>query len=383
MKCIIYHLALYVSLLAFLPQTAEADEIPNKASTSPTSLQLAVVGLSHDHVHGILRRAQQGTVELIAIVEEDDQLVDRMQKRYGFSGDIVYRDLADMLVVVKPDAVAAFNMISQHVDVVEQCAPLGIHVMVEKPLAANLEQARQMVHLAEKHGIHLLTNYETTWYASNSEAERISSAGRLGTLRKIIFKTGHKGPREIGCSEDFLSWLTDPVLNGGGALTDFGCYGANLTTWLMQGQPPEKVFCETQQLKPDVYPKVDDEATIVLSYAGSQVIIQASWNWTFGRKDMEMYGNQGYLICKNDTDMLLQQSEEKEANWVEAPPLPGPWSDPFRYLAEVINGTETAKPFSPSSLENNAIVMQILEAAKVSAKSGESIDFKEFVRSRW
>ncbi len=345
-------------------------------------LRLAVVGLSHDHVNGILRRAQKGTVQLVAIVEKDRILVDRMQQRYGFSSDIVYSELDDMLASAQPEAVAAFNMICQHIDVVEHCAPLGIHVMVEKPLAANLQQAERMMFLAEKHRIHLLTNYETTWYPSNALAQQIIRSGQLGTLRKIIFKTGHKGPREIGCSADFLTWLTDPVLNGGGALTDFGCYGANLATWLMRGQSPDKVFCITQQMKPDIYPKVEDEATIILTYTGTQVIIQASWNWTYNRKDMEVYGDQGYLICKNASDMLIKQVDAKEAVWTKAPPLSASTNDPFRYLQHVVLGKKGMGNFSPSSLENNMVVMQILEAAKISADSGEAVDFKRFNKGK-
>jgi predicted dehydrogenase len=65
---------------------------------------------------------------------------------------------------------------------------------------------------------------------------------------------------------EFLQWLTDPVLNGGGALTDFGCYGADLATWFMNGETPLTVTAVTQQIKPDLYPKVDDEATIILAY---------------------------------------------------------------------------------------------------------------------
>ena len=79
-----------------------------------------------------------------------------------------------------------------------------------------------------------------------------------------MFHHGHRGPQEIGCSQEFLSWLTDPVLNGGGALNDFGCYGADLATWFMDGQAPQSVFAITQQIKPDVYPKVEDDATIVV-----------------------------------------------------------------------------------------------------------------------
>ena len=86
--------------------------------------------------------------------------------------------------------------------------------------------------------IYLLTNYETTWYNSNQQLYEMVTRleSQFGQIRKMTVHDGHGGPREIGCSPDFLNWLTDPVKNGGGALMDFGCYGANLMVWLMNGK---------------------------------------------------------------------------------------------------------------------------------------------------
>ena len=89
----------------------------------------------------------------------------------------------------KPQGVAAFNSIYGHLEVVRLCAPLGIHVMVEKPLAVSLAHAQEMETLAKKHKIHLLTNYETTWYGSNLDAMKELPA--LGKIRKIVVHDGH------------------------------------------------------------------------------------------------------------------------------------------------------------------------------------------------
>ena len=60
------------------------------------------------------------------------------------------------------------------------------------------------------------------------------SSRRSAPIRKIVAHDGHQGPKEIDVQPEFLDWLTDPVKNGAGALFDFGCYGANLMTWLME-----------------------------------------------------------------------------------------------------------------------------------------------------
>ena len=207
-------------------------------SQTKKPLRIAVAGLTHTHVHWILGREDIGDIEIVGISEANKALAKRYVDRHGLDISIVYDDLKTMLAKTKPEAVAAFGSIYEHLEVVEICAPLGIHVMVEKPLAVNLEQAEKMVALASEHNIHLLTNYETSWYGSNYAAYAQLHDGLVGDLRRLIFYTGHPGPIEIGCNEEFVEWLIDPELNGGGALTDFGCYGANLATWLMEGEEP-------------------------------------------------------------------------------------------------------------------------------------------------
>ena len=272
------------------------------------------------------------------------------------------------------DAVTAFNTIYDHLKVVQFCAPKGIHVMVEKPLAVSLEHAREMERLANEHGIHLLTNYETSWYGSNYEAFRlVHNEGAIGDIRRIVFNTGHPGPIEIGCNEEFLEWLTDPMLNGGGALTDFGCYGANLATWLMNGQTPETVSCITKQIKPDLYPEVEDEAAITLSYPDALVQINASWNWSHNRKDMTVYGVHGYVNCLNGSAIIVMESEETGASAENAPDLPRGIDDPFALMHAVIKEGYSLPDMDPSSIENNMIVMQILEAAKKSARQNRVV----------
>ncbi len=337
-------------------------------------LRVGVAGLVHTHVHWILGREDTGEIEIVGIAEPNRELAERYAQQYGFSMDIVFPTVEAMLDATSPEAVTAFNTIFGHLEVVEKCAPRGIHVMVEKPLAISLDHARKMKELAEQHGIELLTNYETTWYGSSHEAYRLAvTEGALGPVRKIVVHDGHEGPMEIGVNAEFLEWLTDPEFNGAGALFDFGCYGANLTTWLMEGRRPEKVLAVTQQIKPSIYPEVDDEATIILTYPGAQSIIQASWNWPFSRKDMEVYGKTGYAIAKDGNRMEVRLNGQEQPTRHLAPDRPSPVNDPFAMLAAIVQGRLVLPPYALSSLENNMIVMEILEAARTSAETGQTV----------
>jgi predicted dehydrogenase len=234
-----------------------------------------------------------------------------------------------------------------------------------------------MSELAEKHGIMVLTNYETSWYPSNYQGYEMIAAGELGQLRKIIVYDGHKGPKEINVNPEFLEWLTDPVLNGGGAVTDFGCYGADLITWILKGEKPLSVFAELKQYKPDVYPKVDDDATILLSYPGMEGVIHASWNWPFNRKDMHVYGTSGYVFVDDSETIRYRLDENSKEIFKKVAPGKAPFNDPFTFFAAAIKGEVVVGPTDLSALELNRTVVEILEAAIESSKTGKKVDLSK------
>jgi predicted dehydrogenase len=323
-------------------------------------------------VHGILGR--QGTdIRIVGIAEPNRELAVRYARRYALDEALLFGSLEEMLARASPEAVAAFGPTDEHRAVVEACAPRGIHVMVEKPLAFDAGEALAMQALAERHRVHLLTNLETTWYPSVHAARALVREGALGEIRKVVVHDGHRGPKEIGVEPEFLSWLTDPVRNGGGALTDFGCYGANLMTFLMDGEAPLAVTAVTQQVKPAVYPRVDDEATIVLAYPRAQAILQASWNWPVNRKDMEVYGERGYALAPDRGTLRLRREEKAPEESPSPRALPPPLDDPFAYLAAVVRGEVVVAPADLSALANNVTVARILDAARESARTGRTV----------
>jgi len=342
------------------------------AETNQPPVRLAIIGLVHSHAGGFLPRVLKSReVQLVGIVEPNQKLVAKNAARYHLNTNLFFSSLTDLFAKTNVDAVATFTSTFDHRRVVEECASRGVHVMVEKPLAVNLEHAKAIAAAAKQGGIQVLVNYETTWYAANQAAYAMVQQNDIGELRKVVVHDGHTGPKERGNFPEFLEWLTDPVLNGGGALMDFGCYGADLMTWLMKGQRPTSVVAVTQQIKPDVYPKVEDEATIVLTYLRAQAIIQASWNWPFSRKDMEIYGQTGQILIPQPDLMRVRKGATPE-NEITPAPLQGADADPLAYLIAVVRGE--IKPSGLSSLDVNLIVMEILDAARQSAATGKRVD---------
>jgi predicted dehydrogenase len=133
----------------------------------------------------------------------------------------------------------------------------------------------------------------------------------------------------------------------------------------MDNQRPLSVLAITQQFKPDIYAKVDDEATILLEYPKAQGIIQASWNWPFDRKDFEVYAERGQAVGSRNA-LRVRVGQEQEHPVTPEPRTPDE-QDSVSHLLAVVRGFR--KPNALSSLENNLVVTEILEAARTSART--------------
>jgi predicted dehydrogenase len=374
-------ISLIISLLAtVLGAISAQDSAPSPRTQLPSytggaaqPLRVAVVGLEHGHVEGFLSAlGQHPDVQLVGIADADSDLIAKYKRKYSLADSLFFKSEANMIEVRRPDAVLVYTSIAQHRPAIDVAAQYGVSVMVEKPLAVSYEDALHIRDVARKFHIHVLTNYETTWYASNRAAYDQLQNGQLGQLRKLVVHDGHQGPKEIGVPPEFLNWLTDPAQNGAGALFDFGCYGVDLATWLMHGEMPESVTAVLNHDKPDEYRAVDDDATVILQYAHAQAVIMASWNWPFGRKDMEVYGAKGYVITVESNGLRVRHEYDRSEHGESAPGLPSDQRDSLSYLAKVIKGGLDPRE-DLTSLETNVKVMQILDAAKQSARTGQAV----------
>ncbi len=347
---------------------------PCGAQQSPGGrLSVAIVGLVHGHVQGWFQGlASRPDIELVGVAEPDSALLARYATLYHLPSSILFSSEEQMLAHAQPQAVLVYTSIADHRAAIVEAARHHIASMVEKPLSTTLADALLIQKASLENHVPVLVNYETTWYASNTAAANLLWSGKIGELRKLVVHDGHEGPKEISVGPEFLRWLTDPEQNGAGALFDFGCYGVDLATWLMHGEAPLTVTAITQQIKPAVYPKVDDEGTIVLTYPHAQAIIQGSWNWPFSRKDMEVYGAKGYVDTVALDGLRMRLPGETEEHTVTAPALAPPQDTALHYLAAVLSGQIVPKG-DLSSLDTNVTVMRILDAARASAKSGRTI----------
>lgn len=359
-------LALFASAIATTSAAAQPPEVK--------PLRIAIAGLNHGHVWGFLKNAQSrpADVVIVAVWDPDAALLAKCASSNHLGNDRLFTSLDNMLDTAKPEAVATFTDTFSHVKVVAACAPRHIPVMMEKPLAVDMNQAHAIQQASERYRTPVIVNYETTWYRSHGEMWNLLHERKAaGEIRKMVAMDGHQGPQEIGVQPEFFAWLSDPVKNGAGALFDFGCYGANLMTWMMDNQRPLKVTALTQTDKPAIYLHVDDEATVLLEYPKAQGIIQASWNWPVGRKDFEVYGATGYAIATGGNNLRVRLAGAQAEETHTLPELKPQEADSISYLIGIARGK--FEPGGLSSLENNMIVIEILDAARESARTGRTI----------
>jgi glucose-fructose oxidoreductase len=339
-------------------------------------VRVAIVGLEHGHVTGFLHAfPQQNDAELVGIVDPNADLRAKYEQQYHLDHALFYPTIDALLAEKHPQALLVYTSIGEHRRIIEQAAAHHLDVMVEKPLTLSLDDALAIRKAARTAHTHVLVNYETTWYSSNRAIYSLVQEGRLGDVRKIVVHDGHQGPQEIGVQPEFLSWLTDPAQNGAGALYDFGCYGADLATWLLHGASPISVTAVAQTDKPQIYPRVDDDATVILRYPSAQVVLMPSWDWTFSRKDMEVYGTKAYAFALDPNHIVERMSESSPPVSLTAAPLPAPEDTSLHYLAAVERGT-LDPDHDLTSLDTNMVVMQILDAARESVRTGKTVTLR-------
>lgn len=364
-------------LLCFLIALVGCSQL----AAAATPLRVGIVGLTHDHVRSFLGGGAlvpagailtRPDVQLVGIVEADQKLFDAYAARYHLSPSLHFRSIAEMAAKAHPQAVLIFTPPSEHRRIVEECAQLGLSVMMEKPLAFTYADALAMERAATAHHIHVLVDYQTTWEPGNTTAMRMLSAGELGPLLRVVARDGHPGPKAIGVGPEFLNWLRDPAKDGDGALTDFGCYGPDMVTAMLNGEAPLSVYAVTKKLQPDVYPLVDDDAEIILNYPTAVAVIEASWDWPVSLKQMDVYGRTGYAKALDPQHMEIQKQHDRESRLTTGTPPSAPYDDPLHYLAAVMRG-QVQEGASPSSLRTNVVVAEILDAAWQSARTGKAV----------
>lgn len=359
---------------AFLISSSMA---PVALAAQAQPLKIAVAGMAHAHVWLHLgTMLAGGPVTLAGLADNAPERLNRAKRtgtipqstrtRPGVPEALIFSDYRKMIDKTRPDIVWAFTETNRHIEVVEYCAPRGIHVIVEKPLAATYQEALAIRRLALEHRIHVMTNYGSIWSPAQYAVKAAVEAGAVGQVFRLRALAGHGGPGDPRKSS-FAAWLADPVQNGGGALMDFGCYSVLWSLWL-KGRP-ESVYAAANHIKPDVYPKVEDNATIILNYKDGVAILEASWALPpRPASGNEVFGTAGSIVMGRTIELRKSGAQPEE---ITVPPLPPERSEPVAYLVHKIRSKEPLDGMA--ALDINVAVNEVLEAAKMSIMTTRAV----------
>ncbi|MGA3187883.1 MAG: Gfo/Idh/MocA family oxidoreductase [Bryobacteraceae bacterium] len=335
--------------------------------------KIAVIGLLHSHVWSQLPNMVKGeVVTLVGVAEEHPELVAEAKKA-GVADNLIFSDYNKMLDEVKPDFVWAFVENNRHLEIVKACAGRKISVIFEKPLASTAKDAMEIREIAAKSGIYVMTNYQMAWWASNYTARKIAETNGLGKVYRLRGVVGHGGPGSEGARNSFFfEWLTDPVKNGAGALMDFGCYNALWSLWYMG--MPETVYARADHIQSERFPKVEDNATMVLGYKDGSGVFEGSWDLPRSFQDLEVFGRTASMTMVNNKVEVRKSGRGATYESVPIDPLPKERASPLAYMANAVQTHQA--PEGLVGLDINVQVVQIIDAAKQSIKTGKAVTLK-------
>ena len=329
--------------------------------------KVGFIGLRHGHAWRQLSEISDiDEADFVGVAESIPGLVEaakEIQPNARYAAD--YRAFVKE---TRPEIVWAFVENNRHLEIVEFLAPLGIHVIFEKPLAGSYSDALGIRELATRHGISVMTNYQMAWWAANHQLRRMASDGSIGKVWRLHGVVGNSGPAPRDLRRKvFFDWLTDPDANGAGALVDFGIYSATWAVWHLG--LPQQVYATVSHLQPDRFPKVEDNAVFVLTYPEAVGIFEASWDLPRGFQHLEVFGHDGSLSLARDS--LTMQARRGAATPVESVALAPSDRHPVRYMIDRVTSRQPLEHIV--ALDLNVDAVQILEAAKISASEQRAV----------
>ena len=362
---------------------------------SGKSYRVGVIGFAHMHVNELVDRfIATGRAEIVACADTEPRTPStiaiegsrraNMQRTLAApGGPRAYQDYRELLSAEKLDIAILCPENSRHAEVVEAAAKHGVHVVTEKPMAGRLDDALRMKAAAEKAGVALAVNWPITWSPAVRRLKQLLDAGVIGDVWELKWRNGeslgplahgsvHPGATvvsgEISDAERGREWWHQ-VEAGGGAMLDYCCYGACLTSWLLP-DPPDTVQCLAANLMSG-FGDVDDNGAMLLSFPKAMAVLEGSWT-TFHRgvpNGPIVYGTKGTIVVDGSDVLVYRERGAKTPSLIErGEPLP---QGRATIGEEFLHHLETGDPLHPTlDYPINLAAMAILDAGLKSAETG-------------
>jgi len=330
-------------------------------------VRVGVLGLTHDHVwENLDALVRHPNAALIAVADSRSEL---REKARAYGCDQLYADPEQLLNDVSLDAVYVYSDNRHSAELAVHAAKRGLHLMVEKPMAADYVGAVRMLAAARESKVQLMVNWPFIWWPSLQHALRLIVEGEIGTIFQVHYRAAHAGPREAGCSPAFSEWLLDPHRNGSGVLMDYCSYGAALTCLLL-GLPSRVTGVTGRNVKLEL--PAEDNAVVVMQHAEAISTSVASWTQIGHMTSYEpmFYGTRGTLVVRHDS-ILIANGADQDGHAIPVPELaPRETSSAAFFIHHIASGAPIA---GLCSAEVSLAAQQVLSAALMSAQEGRTI----------
>ena len=264
-------------------------------------------------------------------------------------------------------------------DATEFIAGNGLHILMDKPMAATYEQATRICTACESAGVKLLINWPTAFMPCIHTAHRLAEDGAIGKLYELKSKVAIPGPEHNVCSEHFLKWLFDQIKNGGGALVDYCCYGVIFSLWFL-GIPKRVVASAGRYVKDNI--TAEDNAYVVMDYDYGHAIAEGSWS-QFGADTVPQFfrdnmavtisGSKGAMAFDwFDAKVRLVSEKHPEGTEVVAEPLPAEMSNgPALFIKALLEDLPLTGMVGPELCLRS---QEIMSAAYLSLKTKSYVE---------
>jgi predicted dehydrogenase len=279
-----------------------------------------------------------------------------------------------------------------HHQVVLDAAAAGKHIVLEKPMAMNLQQCDEMIDACRRAGVKLMYAEELCFAPKYVRLKGLVDSGALGQVHLVKQSEKHDGPHS--------AWFYDVRRSGGGVTLDMGCHAIQFFRWLLSGpendRPPRarSVYAHLQSGVHRQRTRGDDEALIIIEFDnGCTCLAEESWSKPGGMDDRaEVFGSQGLAYA----DLLRGNSILTYSNVgydyaVEKAGTTRGWSFTiheenwnYGFPQEMAHFVACVREDRPALVtgEDGRAVMEIVMAAYASAGQGRKIELPFSTQAR-
>jgi len=258
-------------------------------------LKVAIVGLAHLHPRAYMPHFEAvPQTRVVAAVEADPTLREAFCTEFGLKG---YETLDALLERQKPDVAAVFLPHADCPEAAVRCAESGVHIMVEKPMAASSEGAERIVAAARRAGVKLTTGYCWRFHPAAREFRRLVRGGSVGRV------VGAEGRCAAGRLDRYIrgraAWMLERSRSGGGPMYNLGVHWVDLFRWVL-GE--EAVEVSGRNVKVNEQYDIEDNSFAHLRFAGGAI---ASLDISYTVPDSFPYGRDLYVAVRGTQGALM------------------------------------------------------------------------------